>query len=183
MDSNEFNKIAAGVLAALLVIVGSKVFIHEVMHQKAPKKPGIVIATADTGSKTGGSETKEDGPSFMTLLASADAGAGAKEAKKCKACHEFKKGGKNKSGPVLYGVVNRNVASVASFANKYTPALKKRSSEKWSFENLNAFLTAPQKWAKGTGMRVKVKKNKGRANLIGYLNSLSDSPAPLPSGS
>ena len=50
----------------------------------------------------------------------------------------------------------------------------------WNYENLNAFLLKPKKYAKGTKMSFAgLKKDSDRANVIAYLRSLSDNPAPL----
>ncbi len=49
-----------------------------------------------------------------TLLATASAERGAKVAKQCQACHNFQEGAGAKIGPDLYGVVGRQVASVAA---------------------------------------------------------------------
>ena len=51
-----------------------------------------------------------------------DAAAGEKVFKKCAACHAVGAGAKNKVGPVLTGVVGRNVASVEGF--KYSDPMK-----------------------------------------------------------
>ena len=51
----------------------------------------------------------------------------------------------------------------------------------WDYEHLNKFLTSPKGLVKGTAMGFAgVKKPDERANLIAYLRTLSDSPAPLP---
>jgi len=50
----------------------------------------------------------------------------------------------------------------------------------WNYENLNAFLLKPRDYAKGTKMTFAgLKKDSDRANVIAYLRSLSDNPAPL----
>ena len=51
----------------------------------------------------------------------------------------------------------------------------------WSYDELNKFLYDPKAYAAGTKMTFAgLKKDAERANVIAYLRSLSDSPAPLP---
>ena len=51
----------------------------------------------------------------------------------------------------------------------------------WDYDHLASFLLAPKADVKGTAMGFAgVKKADDRANLIAYLRTLSDSPAPLP---
>ncbi len=108
------------------------------------------------------------------MLPAADIVAGERVFKKCKACHTVNQGGKNKTGPNLYGVVGRPVASVGGY--KYSGALKEYAGE-WSVERLDAFLTKPRAEVKGTKMGFSgLKKPQDRANLIAYLNSNSDAP-------
>ena len=103
--------------------------------------------------------------------------AGAKVFKKCAACHSIDKGGVNKIGPALWGVVNRKIGGVEGF--KYSTAMA-QYGKNWSFEELNGFLHKPMKYMKGTKMGfVGLKKDKDRANVIAYMNSKSDAPAPL----
>ena len=48
-------------------------------------------------------------------------------------------------------------------------------------EDLNAFLVSPRGYAPGTKMTfVGLPRGTERADVIAYLNSLADSPAPLP---
>ncbi len=111
------------------------------------------------------------------MLASADAGAGAKVFKKCKACHTADKGGKNKVGPNLWDIVGKAKAA-AGF--KFSGALKGLGGT-WTYKDLDGFLADPKGFAKGTKMGFAgVKKPKARAHLIAYLRSLSDQPKPLP---
>jgi cytochrome c len=116
------------------------------------------------------------------LLASADAKAGETVFKKCQSCHDVTKGGPNKIGPNLYGLVDRPIASHEGFA--YSSPMKdfsKGGSEKWTFDHLNHFLLAPKKQIPGTAMGFAgLPKEQDRANVILYLHTLADAPVPLP---
>jgi cytochrome c len=179
MDSFEFNKIAGAVLATALVVFGLKELSGAVYHTAVPEKPGFIIEVAEAAA--GGEKPADAGPvvSIGTLLASADATKGAATAKVCMACHNFDKGGPNKVGPNLWDVVERPVASHEGY--EYSAGFKSHSSEKWSYDNLNAFILNPKQHMQGTKMGFAgLKKDADRANVIAYLASLSDAPKPFP---
>ena len=121
---------------------------------------------------TGASETEaaaEAGPDFATLYAAADAGAGEKVFAKCRACHKVD--GSNGTGPHLDGVVDRAKASVAGFG--FSEAMAAHTSEQWTPENLNSFLTNPRSYIPGNKMSFAgLPKAEDRANLIKYLSTL-----------
>ena len=177
MDSFEYNKIAGGVLFALLVLFGvqniGEVLYHtEHLEEPAYAVPGIVTEQA------GGAAEQPAGPSFEVALASADPSAGAKLVNKCDTCHTREPGGANKIGPNIYGVVGRPVASVAGFA--YSDSMKKLGGT-WDFQKLEQFITNPRKVVPGTKMSFPGMPDvEDRAALIAYLNTLSASPLPLP---
>jgi cytochrome c len=57
----------------------------------------------------------------------------------------------------------------------------KAKGGKWTFEELDKFLTHPQGYIPGTKMTFAgFQKPTQRANLIAYLRTLSDNPVPLP---
>ena len=57
----------------------------------------------------------------------------------------------------------------------------KCGAEKWDYEHLNHFLAAPKAYIPVTAMGFAgLKKDDERANVIAYLRSLSENPAPLP---
>jgi cytochrome c len=112
------------------------------------------------------------------LLASADVKRGENSAKKCAACHTFNKGGKTLVGPNLWGVVGRTKASEAGF--NYSAALKAKGGN-WSFDELNHFIANPRTDIPGTAMTFPgIPRPSERADILAYLNTLSDNPAPLP---
>lgn len=180
MDSWTFNKIAGAVLGTCLLVLALQNLSGILFHPEAPSadKPGYMIAAAEAETPAAGGE-QAAALSIGTLLAKADPTKGAAEAKACAACHDFTKGGPNKTGPNLWDVVERPIAAHEGFA--YSEGAKAHTADKWSYDNLNAFLTAPKEYIKGTKMGFGGLKNaEKRANLIAYLSSLSDAPKPFP---
>lgn len=180
MDGFEWNKVLMGIILALLIgkVSGkvSDILIAPDINSKNP----YIFAEVKADKKVGADETDSLDP-IEPLLASADPEAGQKVIKKCLQCHTVDKGGKNKVGPNLWNIVDAPYGKVDGFS--YSAALKEEASQgkKWDYESLNGFLHKPKKYLKGTKMAfVGLKKAKDRANLIAYLRSLSDSPAPLP---
>jgi cytochrome c len=115
------------------------------------------------------------------LLQTASVEKGAAAAKKCAACHTFEKGGPNRVGPNLFGVVERARASEAGF--NYSAAMKAKGG-KWDFQELNAFLLNPKANVPGTAMGFAgISKDSERADVIDYLRSLADKPVPRPTAS
>jgi cytochrome c len=112
------------------------------------------------------------------LLAKADADKGKTLTKVCATCHSFDKGAAAKVGPNLFGVVERAKGSEAGFA--YSDAMKGKGG-KWTFADLDAFISSPKTFVPGTKMGFAGEADAGkRADVIAYLRSLSDSPVPLP---
>jgi cytochrome c len=179
MDSFEFNKIAGAVLATALAVFGLKELSGAIYHTSVPEKPGFIIEVAEA---SGTAEAPADaGPavSIGTLLAAADATKGAATAKACMACHDFTKGGPNKTGPNLWDVVERDAAAHEGFS--YSEGFLKHKGEKWTYENLNEFIKNPKAKMLGTKMGFAgIKKDQDRANVIAYLATLSDAPKPFP---
>ena len=115
--------------------------------------------------------------SFEELLTIASIESGKKVSSKCTACHGFNSGGGNRIGPNLWNILGTNKANAAGF--NYSDSLKSIGGE-WSIEEMNLWLKSPKKYAPGNAMSfVGLRKDKDRANLIAYLNSMSDKPIPL----
>jgi cytochrome c len=114
----------------------------------------------------------------VKLIAAADPAAGEKVAAKCKACHDFSKGGPNRVGPNLWGVVGGPSAHKDDY--NYDDAIKNLKIT-WTFENLDKYLTSPKTFAPGTKMTFPgLPKAQERASLLRWLRDQSDSPVPLP---
>jgi cytochrome c len=51
----------------------------------------------------------------------------------------------------------------------------------WTIDDLNQFISSPKGFVPGTAMGFAgIPKDTERADVLAYLNSLSDKPAPLP---
>jgi cytochrome c len=110
-------------------------------------------------------------PEIGPLMAKADAKHGEQVAKVCLQCHTFEKGGANKIGPNLFGIMEENIASVPGY--QFSSALQKLKGEKWDPEKLNVWLHKPQDFAQGTKMTFAgLPKEQDRADIIAYLQSL-----------
>ena len=178
MDSFELNKILGALLGTCLILLALNITAEALFAPVAPAKPGYEVAVSEKAETGGKSEAKATEEPIEKLLASANPERGEQTAKPCATCHTFTKGGPNKLGPNLWGVVGRAKASEAGFA--YSDALKSKGGN-WTVDDLSAFLTSPRTYVPGTKMSFAgLPKGGDRANVIAYLNTLSDNPAPLP---
>lgn len=180
MDSFEFNKIAGGVLSALLVIFASKTMIDISRSghghaEKAgytlpmPKEGASAVAAAPAAAAF-------DAGAVVAQISKASVDGGQAVFKKCAACHTAEKGGPNKVGPNLWGVVGRKAGSHEGFA--YTDGMK--SQPAWGFDTLAKFIHNPKGVVPSTKMVFAGIQEAGDlADLLAYLRTLSDSPAPL----
>ncbi len=175
----ERNKIFGAVLATGLLVFGLKIASGALFHGEIPEKAGFAIAVAETAATgTGGGAAAPVVP-LGVLLAKADKDKGMATAKACMACHSFDKGGANKVGPHLWDVVSRPMGTAEGFA--YSEGFKTMAGKNWGYEELNAWLTAPKEYIKGTKMAYAgLSKPEDRANVLAYLASLSDAPKPFP---
>ena len=177
MDSFEFNKIAGGLLGTLLFTMALGVFSDAVFSHPKLAKPGYDLPAAEEASLEAGNAPAAVTP-LPERLAKADPKKGEASAKACQACHNFEKGAGPKIGPPLYGVVDRQRASIPGFA--YSDAMKSKPGN-WTFDELDKFIANPKGDIPGTKMAFAGEKDpQKRADIIDYLNGLSDSPKPLP---
>jgi cytochrome c len=181
MDSFELNKILGAILATCLILLVTSFAAGAIFSPNLPEKPGFEIAVKEESH--GGGKEAAPAPSepIEKLLQTASVEKGAAAAKKCAACHTFEKGGPNRVGPNLFGVVERARASEPGF--NYSAAMKAKGG-KWTYDDLNKFIANPKGFVPGTAMGFAgIPKDSERADVIDYLHTLADSPVPLPTAS
>ena len=160
-------------LMSILILFQSFKVADEIFSNKKDQKKGYIILEQDKEEVTVAddkSDVKEEKIDYESLFSKASLEGGKKIAKQCVACHSFDNSLKVKVGPPLWGIVNRNAASISDF--KYSDALI-NFKKAWSKEELFYFLEKPKDYIKGTKMIYKgLKKPSDRADLISYLESL-----------
>ena len=97
------------------------------------------------------------------------------------ACHSFDKGGKNKVGPNLFGIVGKKIAVNKGF--RYSSAMSRyaKKTGRWQYDNLGDYLKKPKKVVPKTKMAFAgIRKPSDLVNLIAFLRSKADKQFPLP---
>jgi cytochrome c len=177
MNSFELNKILGAILGTCLITLALNIGAGAIFAPEKPAKPGYAIAAKELGATEAGA-AKEPEQSMEAMMASASVEKGQATAKQCQACHTFEKGGPNRVGPNLWGIVGRPKASESGF--NYSAAMKAKGGT-WTFGDLYAFLANPRGYIQGTNMTFAgLTRGQQRADVIDYLHTLSDNPLPLP---
>jgi cytochrome c len=177
MDSFELNKVLGAILGTCLVLLVTSFTAGAIFAPPKLEKPGFEIAVKEEAA---GGEKAAAAPSepIEKLLQTASVQKGEASAKKCAACHTFAKGDKNGVGPNLFGIVGDHKGEGRGF--NFSAAMKAKGGT-WSIDDLNQFIASPKGFVPGTAMGFAgIQKDSERADVIAYLNSLSDSPKPLP---
>ncbi len=177
MNGFEINKIIASIILGVMLVFGVGKFTDWLFYVEKPETPSYTMEAPQT--KVASSDQSTSGAlDLVKFLSLGTVEHGQKVFKKCSACHVVAKGGNNKIGPALYGVLGRKSASISDY--KYSKALIAHAKV-WSYEEMNGYLLKPQAHIKGTKMAFAgLKSEKDRASVILYMNSMSDSPLPKP---
>jgi cytochrome c len=174
MSSFEWNKIIASVLTAMIIAMVTGIVAQNIVHPVRLEKPAFLPpgagegeAAAAAAAGAGAAPAKPD-PIDMSK---ADPTRGVQVAKVCLQCHTFEKGGANKIGPNLFGILEENIATVPGYT--FSSALLADKDKKWDPDELNVWLWKPQEFAHGTKMTFAgLPKAQDRADVIAYLQSL-----------
>ena len=179
--SFEINKLMCAILvAALLYLLSS--FIGDLIYkpEKVNKIKLSYYIEGSTQKIDDSSITKEEVTksitlnTIKTLLSQADLNEGKKFVKKnCSSCHDYNLPIKNKIGPSLATVLNREIGSLIDY--KFSKTLQSYS-EDWNLLNLYLFLENPKEWAPGTKMSYRgIKSQEKLINTIKFLEGNSKS--------
>lgn len=178
MDSMFFNKIAGGVLLAVLIGFAITEVSHILVSPKQIDTVAYPVPELEVASSAGAAAEEEEVIDVVALMAGGSVEAGEKSFKKCAACHTLEEGGAQKVGPNLFGILDRDIASVDGFG--YSTVLTDLEGG-WTYEALAAFLRKPKDYAPGTKMAFAgIRKDSELASVIKYLKTYGDADTPLP---
>jgi cytochrome c len=174
-SSLEGNKLAAAVLTAGIIAMGSGVISRILYSPHQLDQPVFVVQLPDTEVAPVAAEPDQPLP---VLLATGSVESGERAFRRCVACHTPTEGGAHGVGPNLWDKVNHPIGAREGYAYSATLA---GMDGVWDYEALDGFLKAPREWAPGTKMSFAgIASAQERADIILYLRSLSNDPAPLP---
>ena len=168
MPAFEWNKIIASVLTAMIVAMVSGILASQLVRPTHLEHAVYLPPGAEGGARGGGTAEAAKGPEPIEhYLAKADPAKGQQIAKVCLQCHTFRKGEPNKIGPNLFGVFGGPIAEDRGGYEFSPTRSQKHKGAKWTPDNLNVWLHAPQDFAQGTKMSFPgLEKVQERANVI-----------------
>lgn len=183
MDGFELNKIAGAVLGSLLAVLGVNRITGYIYAPHEPESKAYVIEGVDEAHAATTTAAADAAPAvpLATLLAAATPEAGERVSKQCISCHSFEKGGPNKTGPNLWGIIGARFGHLDGYG--YSKAFKDAhdAGRVWNFEELDQYLENPKKFMPGNKMSFAgLRRPEQRADMLIFLRQHMDSPAALP---
>ena len=195
-----WNKIAGAILGAALFVMLARFSAEALFQVEPPEHPGYIVEGLEESApplaqtaRAGRAPTPEPAPApepvapaspleanlpdFARAIASASLNNGQMIAERCAPCHNWEDGGGNLIGPNLFAIVGSAKAGVEGF--NYSLAFQTLGGD-WSDAELFAFLEQPSIFSPGTFMAFAgLVGEQDRLDLIAYMRSWSNSPAPL----
>lgn len=145
------------------------------MTRCAKRLPVFLLLAAACAARA--AETRDPSPPTPIVERPIDDhAAGARLAEVCAACHALERGGKDRWGPNLFGIVDRPVGAEAAY--RYGPYLRSRhaAGDTWDEGSLRAWLVASKDIARAAGTRTKMPMQQLTDDeldaLVGYLRTL-----------
>jgi cytochrome c len=91
--------------------------------------------------------------------------------RQCAICHTVDKGGENRLGPNLFGVLGKRAGTVPDYV--YTDAFKRQASWEWTADAMGGWIVLPSTMIPGTAMGVfQGVAERDRDDLVAYLAGL-----------
>jgi cytochrome c len=91
--------------------------------------------------------------------------------RQCAICHTAEKGGDNRFGPNLFGIIGRTAGTMPGFT--YTNAFKNRAKWEWTEDAIGSWMMFPSTMVPGTAMGVfQGIAERDRDDLAAYLATL-----------
>ncbi|MDE7546909.1 c-type cytochrome [Acetobacter fabarum] len=164
MDGRFLNRVAVSALISVVALGGALVTAHAIVPDTAPAAP--VFRLPDLRAVPVAPYMVRASLAHGTMLAG----------RICAQCHSFALGSEGNAGPVLAGVVGRNIATFPGYA--YSAALRQHAAQIWDDQRLSDWLMAPARYVVGTRMSFAgLSDPQDRADVISYLHTLH-TPAP-----
>lgn len=162
-------------LFALVILVGISILSDRVYDNSVPVQPSKIAKNDALEEKQ---QMSASSLSLSSRLQQGNLENGRKVFRQCAICHTSGRNQSGRVGPVLWDIVNRPLAAAPGFA--YSRVLRANSDQKWDFVTLDRYLQSPRNAFPGTIMSFRgITNDQDRADLLLYLRSLSDQPAPL----
>jgi cytochrome c len=139
-----------------------------------PVPPGK--APGDRGGSEGESSLNVE--AVLRLLPRADVNSGATVFKTCLPCHAAERNAPHKVGPNLWNMVGARKAALPDF--RYSQSLRAEGG-RWSYAELARYLHDTRNAIPGTSMAFfGIKDSQRLADVLAYMRTRADTPAPLP---
>ncbi|AAV86318.1 cytochrome C [Anaplasma marginale str. Dawn] len=167
-----FNRVATAILLASFVIllVSNVVDLLYNPDEDPPRGYSVDVGSKQPAATDAGAGDAQQEVDLASLMSNASPDRGKSVSKKCVACHTFDKGGPNRVGPNLWGIIGAKKCNTPGFT--YSKALSSMQGD-WSEEELFKFLKSPQSYASGTRMSfVGLSKPQDIADLLAYMKQL-----------